>query len=201
MASLFEWRTMGHLASALLMTLALSCGGGGGHAPAGGLEVTNNGTAAMTNLFVTPSSSDSWGVDQLAPDALQPADTLALTGMFPDAYDVKALFSDGSTDEVLDVAVEDGLDTSLSLMNSGNGAVAVFNNSGLEIDEVYLAPATATAWGPNQAYQPLVAGQTLTLTGVAPGTYALEVVFSTGAIAETKGVGVTSGIVTTIQVN
>lgn len=202
-----NWRILGHLASALLMALILSCSGGGSDTyspplpPEGSLRVFNDGNLTMWNLHVTPSSSSSWGVDQLAPSILIPGDSLTLTRLYPDNYDVEARFSDGSLDRVFDVRIQDGLTTVLGMMDTGNGAVAVFNNSGLTINGIYLTPTSSSTWGPNQADQPLYDLQTLTLTGVSPGAYDMKVLFSSGGAVYPQAFSVYSGTVTTIQVN
>lgn len=204
MTFLFKLRTLGHLACALLFALVLSCGGGGSNPPPppeGSLRIYNGGNLEMWNLHVTPSASSSWGVDQLAPNVLVPGDALTLTRLYPNTYDVEARFSDGSFDRVFDVQIQDGLTTSLTLMDTGNGAVAVYNNSGLTITEVYLTPVSFSTWGPNQTGQPLYDLQTLTLTGVSPGSYDLKVVFSSGVAVYPPSFSVTSGTVTTLQVN
>lgn len=199
------WRALGHLVSALLIALSLACGGGGSNPPPpppeGSLRVYNGGNLEMWNLHVTPSASSSWGVEQLAPNVLIPGDSLTLTRLYPDSYDVEAQFSDGSFDRVFDVQIQDGMTTTLTMMDTGNGAVAVFNNSGLTISQIYLTPTTFNTWGPNQADQPLYDLQTLTLSGVAPGTYDLKVVFSSGTAVYPPSFNVTSGTVITIQVN
>jgi len=204
MAFLPNWRTLVGLAGVLLVVLLLACGGGGSNPPPppeGSLRVYNGGNLAMWNLHVTPSASSSWGVDQLAPSSLIPGDSLTLTRLYPDTYDVEARFSDGSFDRVYDVRIQDGLTTVLTMMDTGNGAVAVFNNSGLTINGIYLTLASSVTWGPNQADQPLYDLQTLTLTGVSPGTYDMKVVFSNGSAVYPPLFSVTSGAVTTIQVN
>lgn len=205
MAFLPKWRNLGLLASALLMALALACGGGGSNPPPpppeGSLRVRNDGNLTMWTLYVTPSTSSSWGVDQLAPSVLIPGDSLTLTRLSPNTYDVQARFSDGSLDKVFDVPIQDGVTTVLGMMNTGNGAVSVFNNSGLTINGIYLTLSSASTWGPNQADLPLYTGQSLTLTGVSPGTYDLRVTFSSGSPTDYRGFSVTSGGVTPIQVN
>jgi len=205
MACLPKWRILLHLASVFLVTLLFSCSGGGSHPPPpyeGSLRVYNGGNLEMWHLHVTPSVSATWGVDQLAPSYLMPGDSLTLTHMYPETYDVEASFSDGSFDRVYDVSVYDGQTTVLTMMNTGTGSVAVFNNSGLTISGIYLTLSTSSTWGPNQTALPLNDLGTLTLTGISPGTYDLKVVFSTPVPSVTiPAFTVTSGVVTTLQVN
>lgn len=205
MAFLSNWRNVRHLASVLLMALLLSCGGGGSNPPPpppeGSLRVYNGGNLAMWNLHVTPSASSSWGVDQLAPSTLFPGDSLTLTRLYPDLYDVEARFSDGSFDRVYDVQIQDGVTTVLTMADTNNGEVDVFNNSGFTINGIYLTLASSSTWGPNQAGGPLLDRGTLTLTGVSPGTYDMKVVFSSGPAYYPPRFTVSSGLVTTIQVN
>jgi len=203
MALFSKWRSLGQLFSTLLVALLLSCAGGGGNPPPpeGNLRVFNDGNLTLRQLYVTPSTSSSWGVDQLAPSFLLPGESITLTRLYPGFYDVQARFSDGSWDQVYDVLIQDRVTTNLGMLNTGNGAVAVFNNSGFTLNGIYLTPSTSTTWGPNQTDQPLLTGQTLTLTGVAPGTYDLRVVFSGGSALDTRGISVVAGATSLIQVN
>ena len=93
-----NWLKIGGLVSTPLVVLALACGGGGGRSPEGHLQVVNGGTSDMTGLYVTPSSSGSWGVDQLAPSELCPGESLTLSRIDPGYYDVEAFYLDGSID-------------------------------------------------------------------------------------------------------
>ncbi len=193
----FSWK-LGVLAAALLTALACTVR----HSDyEGSLRVFNDGTVTMDRLYVTPSESDTWGADQLASYPLRPSDSITLTRLYPGYYDVKARFSDGSTDTVYDVRIHDGGTATLGMQNSGNGAVAVVNDSGLSITGVYLTPANSTTWGPNQADGPIPPGQSLTLTGVEPDVYDLHVVYSTTATATYKGFTVTAGLTYTLHVN
>jgi hypothetical protein len=201
MACLPKWRILLHLAGVFLVTLLLSCSGGSNPPPyEGSLRVSNGGSLEMWHLHVTPSVSSTWGVDQLAPSYLLPGDSLTLTHMYPQTYDVEASFSDGSFDRVYDVSVYDGQTTVLTMMNTGNGSVSIFNNSGLTINGIYLTLSTSSTWGPNQATVPLFDQGILTLTGVSPGTYDLKVVFSTGASVTFTAFNVNSGVATPLTV-
>jgi hypothetical protein len=202
MAFLSKWRNLGSLLSVLLMALTLSCyvSTGDRYSPEGSLQVFNDGNSTMDQLFVTPSSSSTWGTEQLTPRVLVPGDSITLTRLNPGYYDVLADFTDGSSDQVFDVLIQDGVKTTLSMVNSGNGAVAVVNQSGFAINGIYLTPVSFSTWGPNQTNQPLTPGQSLTLTGIAPGTYDLRVIFSDGVVVDYLDRIVISGATTTIQV-
>ncbi|MDR3683746.1 MAG: hypothetical protein P4L11_08455 [Geothrix sp.] len=170
--------------------------------PAGGdLQVYNAGSSPLVSLYVTSSSSTTWGVDQLAPYSIFPGSTYDVTNLPSDLFDVQAVFSDGTVDTVFDVPIQDGISTPLTMMNTGIGAVAVFNNSAFTIDTIYLTPSTSSNWGPNQLDVPLDPGQTQTLTGLDPDTYDVRVFFTNGNYADYPGNSVTAGMVTTIQVN
>lgn len=204
MAFFSKWVKIGSLTSAILVVLTLACGGGGGgRVPSGHLEVLNGGTSNMTGLFVTPSSSGTWGVDQLAPNDLLPGESLTLAGVDPGYYDVEAFYFDGSTDRVFDVLVQDGVTTTVTSMNSGNGSVVVANNTPLTITGVYLTQTTASTWGPNQTGgSSILPGGSLTLSGVSPDTYDLRVYFSNGTFQDAATpITVTPGSVNTIQFN
>jgi hypothetical protein len=201
MAFFSRWLKLGSLAGALLMVLALACGGYNDYVPSGALTVTNNGTSTMTSLFVTPSSRSTWGVDQLAPAALAPGRSLTLTGMDPGLYDIQAIYADTSIDRVFDVQVVDQGNTLVSSMNSGTGTVVVSNASPLAITAVYLTPSSMNTWGPDQSGGAGIApGSALSLTGISPDTYDLRVYFSDGSHQDANpSLTVQAGSSTTVQ--
>lgn len=66
------------------------------HHQEGELRVTNETGSTIFELYVTPSGSDHWGPDQLAPDVLPDDETLTLTDLPEDRYDVMAVLSGGT---------------------------------------------------------------------------------------------------------
>jgi hypothetical protein len=60
------------------------------------LVVFNNGTLPVFFLYVVPSTSPTWGVDQLGTEVIMPGETFTLTQIPPDTYDSLAEFSDGT---------------------------------------------------------------------------------------------------------
>jgi hypothetical protein len=202
MAIIHPWRRLGAWAALLLTVLAVSCAGGGGYySPAGALQASNDGSLAMMQLFVTSSSSPDWGPDQLGGAPLLPGDTVTISPLMPDSYDVQAVFSDGSVDTVGGVLVYDQTTAFVSMINPGAGALAVTNTSNRALASVYLAQSAAGTWGPDQAGGPVGPGEVLTLTGLAPGTYDLRAVFSDGTSADVRGFTVAARTTTPLPVN
>jgi len=215
MSTLLKWQNLGRLASVMLLALFLGCiGGGRRHDPQGSLEVVNASDSANLNqLFVTPSSSPTWGPDQLPPTPpLSPGGSLTLDRLFPDLYDVQAVFSDGSSDLVFDVPIEDGVVLVLPMASTGTGTVTVINDGNFQrnVTGVFLTLSSSPTFGPNQLDGPLFPApaipNTLVLTGITPSprpidTYDLRVVFSDSSFTDILGFTVVSGGTNTFRVN
>jgi hypothetical protein len=190
------FRSLGRLAALLLAVLVLACGGR--YQSGGALQVVNAGTRNMVGLKITPSTSPTWGPEQLAPSVMVPGGWLTLAGMPPDFYDVQATFVDGVVDTVNDVRILDGATAVLSMTNVG--AVQVVNASGAWITAIYLVPHSATSWGSDQLLGVLYPGLPFTLTDVTAGTYDLEVVFLDGSHQDHLGFAVDPATTTTITI-
>jgi hypothetical protein len=191
-------KRLGRLAALLLAVLTLACSGSASLQSPGALAVVNAGTRNMTGLWVTPSSSSSWGPNQLAPSVLVPEGSLTLAPMVPDTYDVQALFADGVVDTVNDVRVREG-DTAVLYM-ANVGVVRVVNGSGAMITGIYLVPGEATDWGTDQLDGTLVPGFSFDLTRVPVGTYDLRVVFLNETYRDYLGIRVDPATTSTITV-
>ena len=73
------------------------------------LEVTNSGSLAVFFLYVVPSTSPTWGVDQLGTEVILPGETFTLTGIpAPGQYDSLAEFSDGTQVVSFDNQIDPG---------------------------------------------------------------------------------------------
>lgn len=191
MAFLRTWSRLGAWASLFLAVLLVSCGGAGSaYGPSGSLEVANGGDLPMVQLFVTPSGSGYWGLDQLGGVALLPGDTLTLDPLDPGPYDVQAVFSDGSVDNAYAVQVLDAFPATVTMVNPSAARVSIVNSSNRELAAVYLVPVAAGTWGPNQAARPVEPGGTLTLTGIAPGSYDLRIQFPDGTTRDVRNISV-----------
>jgi hypothetical protein len=74
----------------------------------GSLQVYNGDSAyaySIVNLYVSPSTSSSWGADQLGVDPIAYGWTYDLQGLPPGYYDVWCEFSDGYDEYAFDVLV------------------------------------------------------------------------------------------------
>jgi len=54
------------------------------------LDVINHSGKTITYLYITPSTSDTWGDDWLVDDVIPPGETYTIVGLSQDTYDVKA---------------------------------------------------------------------------------------------------------------
>lgn len=60
------------------------------------LVVQNNTSYTIYWLYVSPSSDDSWGQDQLGSNVISPGSSFRLVGIVPGTYDIRAEVSDRS---------------------------------------------------------------------------------------------------------
>jgi hypothetical protein len=67
-------------------------------------ELVNDGTRQIREFFASPTSSDDWGEDRLGQDVVEPGDRLAIRlPNGPCQYDLRAVWSNGRSDERRDV--------------------------------------------------------------------------------------------------
>jgi len=57
-----------------------------------------------------------------------------------------------------------------------SGAIRVTNDSSYGIDELYVIPSSASDWGVNRAASPIVPTYSLTVGGLAPGSWDVRAV-------------------------
>jgi hypothetical protein len=151
----------GAMRSALAVLLAVLLAAVGGIAradqPVGERELTvgNRATQAIDEIYVSPSSADHWGDDQLGEATLPPGRTQRLKlGRLRDCeFDVQVVYEDGSREESKAVNV---CRTHL-LAFDGSGATApaqapardveIANRAGRPIQQVLISPTDAGDWG------------------------------------------------------
>jgi hypothetical protein len=68
------------------------------------VKVINQSKWEIHHLYLSPTSDEAWGPDQLEDEILAKGDTLTLTGIPCDEYDIKVVDEDG--DECIIEAVD-----------------------------------------------------------------------------------------------
>jgi hypothetical protein len=145
----------------------------------------NSSSFTISELYVSPSSSGSWGPDQLT-STIAPGGTFTLTGITPGTYDLRAVASDGTTFwQSMAVSITAGGTFTWTLLNPVTGSLRVVNSSSISVFFLYVTPAslgcTSGIWGTDQLGANTIApGASFTLTGITPGSYDLRATNSTG---------------------
>ena len=79
-------------AALLLFVVSLSAFAEGKHAT---VKIINQSKWEIHHIYLSPSGNDEWGPDQLEDEILTKGDSLTLTGISCDLYDVKVVDEDG----------------------------------------------------------------------------------------------------------
>lgn len=79
-------------------TWTVTATGGGG---AASLEVFNDSEDIIVELYVSPSSSDSWGDDWLGGSVIKSGESFMVEGLAVDTYDVQVVNADGDAIETI----------------------------------------------------------------------------------------------------
>ncbi|QWV92379.1 carboxypeptidase-like regulatory domain-containing protein [Geomonas oryzisoli] len=77
----------------VLLTLLVGCGGGSDESAKGSVKVTNSASNSVYYLYVSPSSQNQWGPDQLGTHTILPDGSFTLTNVPPGTYDLKLVMS------------------------------------------------------------------------------------------------------------
>ncbi|MFP4343610.1 MAG: hypothetical protein ACLFU8_02845 [Anaerolineales bacterium] len=119
------------------------------------LTVENESSVDVCYIFISPTTSDSWGEDWLGEkEGLVPAD-VRIFFIEPDVYDLQALDCDENIlAEETDVDISDDLVWTLTGEGAGGGQgtggsveLEVVNDSSEIICRVYIAPSASDNWG------------------------------------------------------
>jgi hypothetical protein len=168
------------LRGALLLFLGtglLACGGKSTKTPApttGSLALTNNATATINEVYVTPVSSTVWGPIQNSA-AISPGSTWTLSGLPAGSYDGKAV-SIGAVGRYNAYAsgllITVGTTYPTSIVNSSfTGSLRVTNGPFSTITGLYVVPAGAASWGANQLTSTIPPSGVLVLNNLGAGAW------------------------------
>ena len=123
-----------------------SAGGPGGTGIAS-LTVYNLTGDSIWYIYISPSTSDSWGADWLGDEVLLDGDSITFyldEGM----YDLAAEDSNGNIiAEEYEVYLSGDMDWTLSEESGGTSILTLVNNSGVDVCYVLISPSTSDSWG------------------------------------------------------
>ncbi len=151
--------------------------GGSGGAAAQPYTIANNSAIDICYVYISPTTSDSWGADWLG-SSIIPAGTQYTFYVTPGSYDILLTDCSGNTlDQQMGVALRGGETLTYSGGSaggsSGGGAqpYTIVNNSATDICYVYISSATSSEWGSDWlGSDVLYAGSSYTFY-VTPGSY------------------------------
>ena len=152
------------------------------------VTVVNGSSWNIEYLYLSPTSTNSWGPDMLGSTIIPTGGAHTLSGVGCDNYDVRLIDSDGDECVVSGVSLCGEATTwninsndllSCQSQTATHGAVAgasnsvqMLNQSGFTIHELYVSPSGSTQWGPDQLGNTIIQpGGQFTLTDIACGTY------------------------------
>lgn len=162
------------------------------------LELVNHANRAMNQIYVSPAADGSWGMDRLGDRTLAPGATLRLDfGRGEECrFDVQIVFDDASREE------HRGLDLcgGARLVTDGSKAVlppdalgalhnvTIVDASALPIQQVFISPADASAWGEDLLGPRLSVGAARKLSYRGDCIADLRIVFENRAAEERRGI-------------
>ena len=190
--------------ASLIGLLALSAAGQEpgppGHDPGGGLElvVVNRGGHAITQLYISPATSDQWGDDRLAGMTIGAGRSIRFRLRRPPdcRLDVQVIYDDDSSEESRgfdacashQIAFDRANASSLSGLFSRAHALMLVNRSGRPIQQVYISPSDADQWGDDRLGEDSISvGVSRSIGYRGPCTVDLRVVFDNRSAEERHG--------------
>jgi plastocyanin len=136
--------------------------------PTGSVRVVNNYSYPITQLYVTLSTSSTWGPNQLSAP-IPAGGSYTVTGVPVGLIDVRAVASDGAYAEDYDLLL--GAGETITWTLTATASVTVLNSSYVPVPELYIALSSSPYWGPNRLSSPILAGGSYTVTGLPSDTY------------------------------
>lgn len=160
--------------------------------PGSTLTITNNTASTVCYVYISETTSDQWGPDQLGEgNTIAAGATFDITDIPAGTYDLKATDCDNTTlAEQYGVNLTGG-DFTWTL-SANTAQLIVLNSSSQDICYLYLSPTNSDNWGPDQlGSQTIPAGQQFTLTGITPGVYDLRAESCSGGELEAEDLNIT----------
>ncbi len=160
------------------------------------IAIANRSGLPITELYVSPTSSDVWGDDRLGEAILGPGRTLRLRlGRMRDcAFDVLAVYEDTSREERaaqnLCRARQVALDGRARVLPAAPPLreVVLSNLSGRAIQQVFVSSADAPEWGDDLLTHAISVGDTGTVAYRGACTVDIRIVFENRAAEERRAI-------------
>jgi hypothetical protein len=139
------------------------------------LEVVNNGSTSVCYVYISPTTSDSWGNDWLGSDTIAAGSSYVFY-MDAGSYDLMATDCSGNTlDQQMGVDISGSMTWTIGQGGgTGGGTLTLTNNSGATVCYVYISPTTATEWGDDWLGTSTVASGSSYTFNVPAGSYDLK---------------------------
>jgi hypothetical protein len=129
---------------------------GGSKGDGGSSESTGSTTLALINqsgveicfVYISPSSSDQWGMDWLGETETVMSGAQRTFDIDAGIYDLLATdCTDNVVDERYSVSITGAMDWTVGRGAANNAGFTLYNNSGVEICYVYISPSSSSEWG------------------------------------------------------
>jgi hypothetical protein len=172
--------------------------------PIGEREVTvsNRSDLAIIELYVSPTTADSWGDDRLGENLLEPRKSLRVRlGRMRDcSFDMLIIYEDSSREErpllnlcrTRQVTLDGRARSAPTLPGPAPREVAFANQSGRAIQQIFISPADGAAWGDDLLGRSISIGERGTVTWRGGCTVDIRVVFENRAAEERRGIDLCS---------
>ncbi len=139
------------------------------------LTVVNNTGTEIWYVYISPSTSDSWGDDWLGNATIPPGDSYVFQ-LSAGTYDLKAEDKDHNVMATrFGEQISGDTEWELYIEGGGSASLTLVNNSGQDICYVYISPSTESTWGDDWlgASEIIASGDSRTFY-LEPGTYDMK---------------------------
>ena len=124
------------------------------------ISIENKTGQTIYYVYVSPSSSDSWGEDRLGSDVLRNNRSLTVSSLplqTDNRYDIKVEDSNGvvytkmnirlSPNQIVEFTANDRISASAASSSNNQSSITIANRTGYRIDYIYISPSTSDSWG------------------------------------------------------
>ena len=160
--------------------------------------IANRTALSITQVFISPNSTDAWGDDRLGDAILEPGRTLRLRlGRLRDcAFDLLVIYEDDSREErtahnlcrTRQVAFDGKARIWPTVVPLQLREMTLSNQSARAIQQVFISAADAAQWGEDLLPQAISVGESSQIAFRGGCTVDIRVVFENRAAEESRGI-------------